>query len=66
MRLTKIIIKNFQSFGPEGETCYFENFTIFIGRNNSGKTAMLKAIQKVFGQTQSARQIYKSDFHIPN
>lgn len=65
MRLTKVIIKNFQSFGPEGEKCDFESCTVFIGGNNSGKTAMLKAIQKIFGQTQSARQIYKSDFHIP-
>ncbi len=65
MRLTKVILKNFQSFGPEGEICDFENLTVFVGNNNSGKTAMLKALQKIFGQTQSARQIYKSDFHIP-
>ncbi len=65
MKITKIIIKNFQSFGPEGIETSLDNSTVLIGANNSGKTAMLLALQKIFGITQSLRQINKADFHIP-
>ncbi|QEE14491.1 ATP-dependent endonuclease [Promethearchaeum syntrophicum] len=65
MKITKIIIKNFQSFGPEGIETSLDNSTVLIGANNSGKTAMLLALQKIFGITQSLRQIHKADFHIP-
>ena len=65
MRITKIIIKNFQCFGPEGIETSLDSCSILIGANNSGKTAFLQALQKIFGITQSLRQINKSDFHIP-
>lgn len=64
MRLTKIIIEGFRSFG-EKQTITFGDLTAFIGENSSGKTAALSAIGKIFGQRQADRQLSRSDFHLP-
>lgn len=64
MRLTKIIIEGFRSFG-EKQAITFGDLTTFIGENSSGKTAALSAIGKIFGQRQADRQLTRSDFHLP-
>ena len=65
MKLTKIKIQNFQCFGPKEEEILIDNFTTLIGANNSGKTATLKALEKLFGISRKSRILTKSDFHIP-
>ncbi|WP_165056818.1 MULTISPECIES: AAA family ATPase [unclassified Adlercreutzia] len=64
MRLAKIIIEGFRSFG-ERQTVEFDGLTTFIGENSSGKTAALAALGKIFAQRQADRQLMRSDFHLP-
>jgi putative ATP-dependent endonuclease of the OLD family len=61
MKLTKLIFNNYRSFGPMDTTIKISDLTAFIGHNSSGKTTVLSALQKLFGNSK----ITKSDFHIP-
>ncbi|MGK9185696.1 AAA family ATPase [Priestia filamentosa] len=61
MRLVKLTIENFRSFGPNPTHINIADLTAFIGHNSSGKTTILNALQKLFGDNK----ITKSDFHIP-
>lgn len=63
MKLTKVIINNFRSFG-ERQVIEFNNQTVLIGNNSSGKTTILQALSKLFSDKQSDRIIRKSDFHL--
>ena len=63
MKLTKVIINNFKSFG-ETKVIKFNNQTVLIGNNSSGKTTVLQALSKMFSDKQSERIIRKSDFHL--
>lgn len=65
MQLTKIILSNYRCFGKEPTNIEINNLTGFIGRNSSGKTALLSALMKLFGEKSSDRIIERSDFHIP-
>jgi len=62
MKLTKLVINNYRSFGPTDTTIYTSDLTAFIGHNSSGKTTVLSSLQKMFGNSR----ITKSDFHIPS
>ena len=64
MKLTKMVINNFRSFG-ECQAINFNNQTVLIGNNSSGKTTVLQALSKLFSDKQSDRIIRKSDFHLP-
>ena len=64
MKLTKVIINNFRSFG-ESQIIELNNQTVLIGNNSSGKTTVLQALSKLFSDKQSERIIRKSDFHLP-
>lgn len=61
MKLTKLILNNYRSFGPTETIIRISDLTAFIGQNSSGKTTILSALLKLFGNTR----INKSDFHIP-
>lgn len=63
MRLKKMKIYNYRSFGDE-KTIKFNELTTFIGNNSSGKTTALSALQKLFGATASERTLVRSDFHL--
>lgn len=65
MKLTTVKICNFRSFCGE-ETIDLEDLTAIIGANSSGKTALLQALLKLFGETSREREILRSDFHVPN
>lgn len=64
MKLTKVIINNFRSFG-ESQIIELNNQTVLIGNNSSGKTTVLQALSKLFSDKQKDRIIKKSDFHLP-
>jgi len=64
MKLAKIKIRNFRSFGNEETIINFDSITALIGANSTGKTATMQALVKLFGTTQSEREIHRSDFHI--
>lgn len=63
MRLKKIKIYNYRSFGEE-KIIEFNELTTFIGNNSSGKTTALSALQKLFGTTVGERTLVRSDFHL--
>lgn len=65
MQLTKVIISNYRCFGKDPVTVEINDLTTFIGHNSSGKTALLTALMKLFGEKSSDRIIERSDFHIP-
>ncbi len=64
MKLTKVIINNFRSFG-DSQVIGFNAQTVLIGNNSSGKTTVLQALSKLFSDKQNDRIIRKSDFHLP-
>ncbi|ABP89901.1 Yga2G [Streptococcus suis] len=64
MKLTKVIINNFRSFG-DSQVIGFNDQTVLIGNNSSGKTTVLQALSKLFSDKQNDRIIRKSDFHLP-
>ena len=64
MYLSKLTIKGFRSFGPEGvEIEIGKKMIAFIGLNSSGKTAALEGLRKLFGN-KSEQWITREDFHI--
>ena len=58
-RLTKIQIKNYRSIKDSGEIPITKLFAL-IGRNNTGKSSFLKAIQVLFGEI---KEVAASDYH---
>ncbi|WP_165835618.1 ATP-dependent nuclease [Ruminiclostridium sufflavum] len=65
MKLQKMIISNYRCFGKKPTTIEFDDLTGLIGHNSSGKTALITALLKLFGDKTSDRNIERSDFHIP-
>lgn len=65
MRLQRILLSNFQSFGPEPTELTLTDMTYLIGPNGSGKTAALQALCRLFAFNPSLRRIRRSDFHVP-
>lgn len=65
MKLQKLKIANFQSFGPDGVEVGLDDLTFFIGPNGSGKTAVLQALCRMFAFDPALRRVMRSDFHIP-
>lgn len=65
MKLTKLRISGFQSFGPTPATLTFADMTYLLGPNGSGKTAVLQALARMFGFDPAQRRIRRSDFNVP-
>jgi predicted ATP-dependent endonuclease of OLD family len=61
--IDKIKIRNFRCFGPEETVIEFDKLTALIGANSCGKTAVLHALMKIFGNDN--KEIKRSDFHVP-
>lgn len=69
MRLTQLTLCNFRCFGlapsTHPTTVDLANFTAFIGSNGAGKTAILQALVRLFGERPADRRLMKADFHVP-
>ncbi|RCW65093.1 ATP-dependent nuclease [Pseudorhodoferax soli] len=65
MKLTRLRMCNFQSFGPQPTVIGLEATTYLLGPNGSGKTAVLQALARLFGFDPTLRRIRRTDFHIP-
>lgn len=65
MRLSKLKLMNYRCFGPEEQTIMFDDLTAFIGNNSAGKTAALAALNCMFSENSSDRNLQRSDFHFP-
>lgn len=66
MNLESLKITNFRCFGPDAVTIRFEDdATVFIGANGVGKTAVMQALQRLFGIAADSRRVRRQDFHVP-
>jgi putative ATP-dependent endonuclease of the OLD family len=66
MHIEKLSLTCFRCFGPEATTIDLSpGLTTFVGVNGAGKTAVLQALQRLFGITGEQRRLRRQDFHIP-
>lgn len=65
MKLARLRLRNFRSFGPEATEIEFDDTTFVLGPNGSGKTAVLQALARMFSLDPAQRKIRPSDFHAP-
>lgn len=67
MFIEKLILTNFRCFGPAPTTIDLTSgLTTFVGANGAGKTAVMQALQRLFGVTGDQRRLRRQDFHIPS
>lgn len=67
MHIETIVLHNFRSFGPESQSIAVDpDLTTLVGANGSGKTALMQALQRMFGISNEQRTIRRQDFHIPS
>lgn len=64
MKLTKLRLSNFQSFGLAPTAIDFDAMTFLLGPNGAGKTVVLQALARLFGFDPSLRRVRRTDFHI--
>ncbi len=65
MRLESVTLSGFRCFGPDPlKVLISPEVTAVVGPNAAGKTALLKALSKVFGVSRAERTIHPSDFHL--
>lgn len=65
MRLARLRLWNFWSFGGQPAEIDFESLTFLLGPNGAGKTAVLQALARMFSHDPAQRNIRRSDFHVP-
>lgn len=65
MKLEKLRLSGFQSYGLKPTELVLDELDFLIGPNGSGKTAVLQALCRMFAFDPSLRRIKQSDFHIP-
>ncbi|MBG9584839.1 DNA helicase, partial [Bacillus thuringiensis] len=65
MLISELHVSNFRSFGYESQMIETENLTALISANSSGKTSLIMALLRLFGQKNTDRTLIKTDFHIP-
>lgn len=51
MNNSEIVIKNLRSFDNHGDVIKVGEMAEFVGKNSSGKSSILQALQLFFGQT---------------
>src|SRR5947209_12856329 len=64
MKLTRLRLSNFQSFGRGPTDIAPDAMCYLLGPNGTGKTAVLQALARLFGFDPSLRRVRRTDFHI--
>lgn len=65
MRLESVTLSGFRCFGPDPlKVPLSPEVTALVGPNAAGKTALLKALSKIFGVSRAERTIQRYDFHL--
>lgn len=65
MLIESVTLSGFRCFGPDPiKVPLSPEVTAVVGPNAAGKTALLKALSKVFGVSRAERTIQRSDFHL--
>lgn len=77
MHIDQLKVWNFRSFGaaatePEGDpgstataVTLDPGASVFIGRNGAGKSSLVQAILRLFGETRDERTVQSADFFVP-
>lgn len=65
LRISELHITNFRSFGNNTQKVNVDDLTALIGGNSAGKTSLILALLRLFGQKNSDRTLIKTDFHVP-
>ncbi|MGY8683426.1 AAA family ATPase [Bradyrhizobium sp. UFLA05-153] len=66
MHIETLCLTNFRCFGPAVSAIDLTaGLTTFVGVNGAGKTAVLQALQRLFGITGEQRRLRRQDFHVP-
>lgn len=66
MHIERLELENFRCFGPQRtQVVLGTGLVAFVGDNGTGKTALMQALQRMFGVTSEQRRLRKQDFHIP-
>ena len=65
MKLVRLRLSNFRSFGPEPTVLELTDMTFLLGPNGAGKTAALQALSRMFSLDPAQRRVKRSDFHVP-
>jgi len=66
MFIERLTLSNFRCFGPDPLTIDLTpGLTALVGVNGAGKTAVMQALQRLFGITGDQRRLRRQDFHIP-
>lgn len=60
MKLTRLRLSNFQSFGQVPTVIALDAMCFLLGPNGTGKTAVLQALARLFGMVPLAVQILRS------
>lgn len=65
MKLVRLRLSNFRSFGADSTEIELDNVTYCLGPNGTGKTAVLQALARMFSLDPFQRKVRQSDFHVP-
>lgn len=66
MHVERLELEGFRSFGPVRTSVTLRpDIVALIGDNGTGKTALMQALQRLFGVTGEQRRLRKQDFHVP-
>lgn len=65
LKLKRIKLKNYRCFGEIEQIIDVNNMTLFIGNNSTGKTTALLALNCMFSEYSSDRNLTRRDFHLP-
>ncbi|SFJ31012.1 ATP-dependent endonuclease [Caulobacter sp. UNC279MFTsu5.1] len=64
MFIESLYLRNFRCFGDQGAKIEFdETLTAIVGANGAGKTAIIGALQKLFGTRAEDRRLVREDVH---
>ncbi|KVR84402.1 ATP-dependent nuclease [Burkholderia vietnamiensis] len=66
MHIERLVLESFRCFGPQQtEVVLGPGLVALVGDNGTGKTALMQALQRMFGVTSEQRRVRKQDFHVP-
>jgi putative ATP-dependent endonuclease of OLD family len=66
MFIERLSLTNFRCFGSDALTIDLTSgLTVFVGVNGAGKTAVMQALQRLFGINGDHRRLRRQDFHVP-
>ena len=63
MKIVSVKVKNFRSYKDETEI-YFDDLTVFVGKNDIGKSTILEALDIFFNDGNGVIKIDKTDLNI--